>query len=445
MHTRLSALLLLIPSVWAQGPLGLKDAVALALAKNPAVEAGAAGEAAAALRIRQAQSGYLPKLNYSESYARSDNPVFVFSSLLTQHQFGANNFNISTLNRPDSLNNFQSQLSVDQVLYDGRQTRSQVKLAELGSSIAGEQGRRTRLDVIGGAAATYYDALLAAENLKAAREAMRSAEADLQRARTVRAAGMSTDADVLSIQVHLAAVSERQIQAKAGLAAALAALDEALGVPLDTQYDLTSSLTAAKLPDLTQAEYLKKAVALRPETRQTGLAAEIAETQGSAARSALLPQVVAHGAFEADRERFINKGGANWMAAVSLRWNIFDGFGDKARIDAAAQDLRKARAQQESVNGGVRLQVTRAYLNLESAAARIEVAKAAVSMAEESLRITKNRYDTGLATVTDLLRNETAVLDAKTRHLAAIHDQRIAAVGLEMAAGTLNSDSEVLN
>ena len=42
-----------------------------------------------------------------------------------------------------------------------------------------------------------------------------------------------------------------------------------------------------------------------------------------------------------------------------------------------------------------------------------------------------------MSNVTDLLRTETAVLEARTRHLAAIHDQRIAAAMLELAAGTL--------
>jgi hypothetical protein len=64
----------------------------------------------------EARSGNLPKVNYSESWTRSNNPVFVFSSLLTQHQFGEQNFQVSPLNRPDFLNNFQSQLTADQSL-----------------------------------------------------------------------------------------------------------------------------------------------------------------------------------------------------------------------------------------------------------------------------------------------------------------------------------------
>jgi outer membrane protein TolC len=49
-----------------------------------------------------------------------------------------------------------------------------------------------------------------------------------------------------------------------------------------------------------------------------------------------------------------------------------------------------------------------------------------------------------MSNVTDLLRTETALLEAQTRQLAAVHDQRIAAAALEMAAGTLTADSEVL-
>src|ERR1022692_2856030 len=104
---------------WAQDPMSLKDAVHKALDKNKSVDASAAAEKAAESRIAQARSGFLPKVNYSESWTRSDNPVFVFSSLLTQHQFGAENFQIGPLNRPDFLNNFQSQVTADQTLYDG--------------------------------------------------------------------------------------------------------------------------------------------------------------------------------------------------------------------------------------------------------------------------------------------------------------------------------------
>jgi outer membrane protein TolC len=91
------------------------------------------------------------------------------------------------------------------------------------------------------------------------------------------------------------------------------------------------------------------------------------------------------------------------------------------------------------------LQVHRAYADLNAATQRIEVTKASVTEAEESLRITQNRYESGMSNVTDLLRTEATVLEARTRQLAAIRDQRIAAAMLELAAGSLTPDSAVLN
>ncbi|MBZ5726698.1 MAG: TolC family protein [Acidobacteriia bacterium] len=442
---RTSLVWLLAAPLWAQDPLSLREAVRLSLRENKAIAGTTAGVQASEDRLVQARGGMLPRVNYSESLARSDNPVFVFSSLLTQHQFGVENFAIGPLNRPDFLNNFQSQITVDQPLYDARQTRNAVKSAELAQEMTGEEQRRVQMEVISGTARAYYGALLAAENLKAAEQAVRSAEADLKRADAVRAAGMSTDVDVLSIRVHLAAVTEQRINRAADLEVAKAALNDALGLPLDTPHALSTPLAALELPDLAVDGLERSASASRPEARETRLATNLAQTQADGARSAMLPQVSFRGAFEADRQRFVNRGGANWLAAISLRWNLFNGAADKARIAETAHLVKRAEFEEQRTDSAIRLQVRRAWAGLKAAQERIEVAKAAVAEAAESLRITQNRYEAGMNNVTDLLRTETAVLESRTRYLAAIHDQRIAAAMLELAAGRLNADSEVLN
>lgn len=432
-------------AVWAQPPLSLPEAVKLALEKHPALAATQSGVKAAESRITAARGGYLPKLNYAESYLRSNNPVVVFSSLLTQHQFTEQNFAIGPLNQPGFLNNFQSQLTVDQVVYDGGQTRQAVKAAELGRNLAGEDRRRAEMETIAAVVRTYHGVALAQEALLVADEAVRSAQADARRAEAVRAAGMSTDADVLSIRVHLAAMREQQIRRRADLDVAMAALNEALGLPLTEKHQLTTPLTPARPQDLPVEGYEKQSAGQRPELRQARLAASLAETQAAAARAALRPQVVAHAGFEADRQRFLTRGGANWLASLSLRWNLFNGFQDRSRIQEAGELLNQARARQNQAAAQIGLQVRKAYADFRAAEERIAVAQAAVSMAEESLRITKNRFENGLSSVTDLLRTETALLESKNRYLAAVYDQRLAATGLELAAGTLAPHSAVLN
>ena len=431
--------------VWAQDALSLKEAVRTALAKNNSIVAAGAAQQAAESRVQEARGGFLPKVNYSESWSRSDNPVFVFSSLLTQHQFSEQNFLLGPLNRPAFLNNFQSLVTADQTLFDAGQTRNAVRSAGLTKNIAGEDQRLTEMEVIASVVRAYDDATLSAEQVKAADQAMRSAEADLQHAENVRSAGMSTDADVLSIRVHLAGVREEQIRRTANLDVARAALNDALGLPLDSAHSLTTPLAPAAEPAGLLADYEISAIADRPEARQAKLSASLAATQAADARSSLLPEVVLHGAFEADRQSFYDRGGANWLVSAGLRWNLFNGFSDKARIEESKSLVRRSEAQQASASSAIRLQVRRAFADLRSARQRIDVAKASVAEAEESLRITQNRYQAGMNNVTDLLRTEAAVLDVQTRYLAAVHDQRIAATMLALATGTLSADSEVLN
>lgn len=435
-------LLLALP-LWADSRLlTLREAARMALERHPSVEGAAARIKAADSRIEQAKGGFLPKVNYTESYLRGNNPVYVFGSLLTQGQFSEKNFAIDTLNHPPALNNFQSLLTVDQVLYDAGQIRRQTRSAELGRSIAAEDERHVRMTLIATVVKTYYGVMLAQESLHVAQEAVKSAEADMARAEAVRAAGMSTDVDVLSIRVHLAAMKEQVIRRSYGLNVARDALNEALGQPLDTLNELSTPLIRLTAEPAIADE--ASASRERPEARQARIASQLAETQAGLARSSFLPQVGFRGALEADRQRFVNRGGGNWMISASLRWNLFNGGIDRARVEEASHAMASARAQQRQTEAGIQLQVRSANAERNAAGERIAVADAAVAMAEESLRITKNRYEAGLATVTDLLRTETALLESRSRRLASIYDSRLAAASLELAAGTLSIDSEIL-
>jgi outer membrane protein len=428
-----------------QDAISLKEAVRQAMERSKVVEASGASQDAASARIMQAKSGFLPKVNYSESWARSDNPVFVFSSLLTQHQFSEANFGIASLNRPDFLNNFRSLVTADQPLYDAGKTKRAVRTAELVEHLSREDTRRSQMEVIAQVVQFYYDTQLGAEQVKVTTEAMRSAEADLERSEARRSSGMATDADVLSIRVHLAGVREEQIQRSADFEVARAAMNDAMGLPLDAVHSLTTPLAPLPVVETQLSGFEKNGVDGRPEARQTRLASKIAGLQAADVRSSLLPQVTLHGAFEADRQRFVDRGGANWLVSIGLRWNLFNGGADKARIAESEAAVRRTTAELARAESGIRLQVRQAWANLKSAQQRIASAQASVAEAQESLRISQNRFAAGLSTVTDLLRTETASLETKTRYLAAVHDQRIAAAMLEFAAGTLRPDSEVLN
>ena len=131
-----------------QDAISLKEAVRQSMARSKVIEASGASRDAASARVTEAKGGLLPKVNYSESWVRSNNPVFVFSSLLTQRQFSEPNFGIESLNHPDFLNNFQSLVTADQPLYDAGKTKRAVRTAELGQNLSREDGRRSQKEVI---------------------------------------------------------------------------------------------------------------------------------------------------------------------------------------------------------------------------------------------------------------------------------------------------------
>ncbi|MFN7926232.1 MAG: TolC family protein [Bryobacteraceae bacterium] len=438
----LAALLACIPL--AAQPLSLRDAVKLALAGHPSLEAAAAETKAAEARIGQAQAGLRPRVSYTENFTTSNNPVFAFGSLLNQRRFSESNFRIDALNSPGFVNNFQSQIAAEHTVWDFGATKASIHGAELGKKRTQENENTLRLHRIAAVARTYHLVTLAKESLSAAGSAVKSAQADLDRAEAVRAAGMSTDADVLTIKVHLAAMREQQVRRKYDLEVAQAELNESLGAPLDTPRDLSTPLEPTRAPAAALDTLESSARTQRPEFRLVELERNMADNQRAAARSALYPQIVARGMFEADRGRFVTQAGANWFFGGGLRWNFDAGGGVRKRMEEASQAAAVAKAHEREAASGIALEVRQARAAVLSANERLEVVNAAVTQAEESLRIVKNRFEAGLTTVDQLLRNETALLEAKTRRLAAIYDQRVAAVMLEHATGTLTGDSDVL-
>jgi len=440
----LCLLLLWTGSGFGQQSLSLEQAIQLARTQNPAVRASQATADAAAERRTQARAGYWPEINYTESFQWGNNPVYVFGSLLEQHRFAASNFDLETLNRPDPLTNFSSQLSVNQPVFDGQKTRLRSQTAAVGENLAAEQKRQAEMDVLAAVAESYFGAVLAQEEMQVAEETYQTAQADLERARALQAAGMTTEADVLAMAVHVAEVEDQRIRARQRRALASARLNDLLAAPLDTEYQFATPLRPLAALPSSLSVFEERALRERPEARQAALSVQLAETHLDLARAALLPEVALHGVFAVNRQAFAARGGSDWMFGATVRLNLFRGFSDRARI-AESSFLRTQREfEKQRTESALRFEVRRFFLELQAAASRAEVARTAIAQAEENHRILTDRYEAGLANATELLRSQTERSAARLRYLAALYDQRVAAVQLERAAGSLTPASEAL-
>ena len=426
----------------ANNSLTLPHAVELALKNNPAIKSADAYADAVRRAVAEAKAGYYPKVDFSEGFARSNNPVFVFSSLLTERRFGSQNFEIGSLNFPLPLDNFQTQFAAHVPLYDAGQTAHRVRDARLDAQVASHGVERTSQEIIFSVIRSYLDDLLGAESVRVAEASVASAEADLSRAQTRQTQGQALSSDVLSANVQLAEAKEELIRARNAQSIAQAALKAAMGVPEDSPGEPQGSLAEPAFDRGTLAEREQRALTARPDYQQSLIGKEKAANGAGMARADLLPTLNAFGSWEVDNQTFTMRGGNNWTAGASLNFNLFDGGARRARLAESHARERQAEALRDQLASAIRLQVREAFLNLTAAGERVEVSRQSASQAQESLRILQNRYESGLQTITDILSAETAHARAQRDFLSAVYDERIAFAALELATGELAANSQ---
>ena len=174
----------------------------------------------------------------------------------------------------------------------------------------------------------------------------------------------------------------------------------------------------------------------RPEIAALGAQQEKFEQAARSEGAQGLPQVVVHAGYShfdneiLDRENFATIG-------IGFQWRVFDSGQLKARTSALQSRARAAGQQLADLRSVVALQVQTAVLNREEAVARIHVATAAVSQAEENVRIARELYASGLGTSNQVLDAESLRVVALTNRDEATFDLLIAQFRLQRATGDL--------
>lgn len=418
----------------AQTPLSLTDAMARARAQTPAARGAAAAEREATFRIAEARGGYLPRVDVLQEWQRGNHPVFVFSTLLSQRQFDETRFAIPQLNHPDAVGNLHTALTVSQSLFDGGMTRLGVRGASLGRDLATAGRSRIEQDLALAAAQAYAHVVELEAATAAAKGAVDAADADLARARARRDAGLVTEADVLAMEVHLARMRQQHVRSTGELEVARAHLNVAIGAPLDEPLAVSWPEEAPPPPPVTDLE--RDALEARPDAREARLGEDLAAVQQGLARAAFLPQVGVLGSYDLNGE---DPGAmvSSWGVGVQVRLNLFRGLADRARVEASREARTRAATDRERLEQQIRLDVRSAAVRLESARTGLAVGRAAVDQAREGQRIIRDRYESGLATITDVVRAADALLQAEHQAIAARIDVVLQSLALDRARGRL--------
>jgi outer membrane protein TolC len=411
--------------------------VELALESNPAYQASQADGKAAAAGLREARSAFLPRLSVAESFERSNDPVFAFGTKLRQQRFGLSDFALDTLNSPSPMSNFHTQLNAQWTVFDFGQTRARADRARHLRQAADHQVERAGQELIARVVHAYYNLLLAKRQQEVADQAVRTAEAILDQTRARVEAELAVESDRLNAEVALATRQQEKIRVDNNNEIARALLNHELGAPMGTRFEPVEALTKTVSPAAPAEEWEQIALSNRPDL--LGLFAQEAaqEKQVSGARAAFAPRVQLLGSWEAHNQAFLANGGTNWLAAVRIELDLFDGGARRARLSRAQAEKDRLSSLRRQAESGVRLEARRAYLDLDATTRQVEVARAAITQAEESFRIIQNRYGAGLTTITDLLRAEEATTRTRTRYWESVYRYNTGLVQLELAAGVL--------
>jgi outer membrane protein TolC len=417
----------------AQSTLSFDEAVAAALSRNRSLQAARSSVSEAQSAVREAQSAFYPRITVAESWQRGDQPVFVFSSLLSSRRFAASNFAIDALNHPDPIGFFRTSVGVEQVIVDGGRQRSAATAAALRRDLAAFQADEAAMDVTVVVATTYGRVLAAQAARQAADAGVESAREDLARSERRRDAGMATEAEVLGLRVHMADLQQRSIQADGDAAVARAELNRMMAAPIDRDYVVADPPSRAN-ESLDRDALVAAALEARPSIKASDAAAGLATTTQRASRAALIPQLSAQAGIDMSGTAF-NDRSSSWLVGGELRWSFSTGGAELARMKAAADAASRARLDLDDARAVVEVEVVSAIRRLEVARARRLVGTAAVEQARESQRIIRNRFDAGIAGTDDVLRASTALLDAEAQRASALVDGLVAQAMLDRAIG----------
>jgi outer membrane protein TolC len=285
----------------------------------------------------------------------------------------------------------------------------------------------------------YQEVLYTERQVEIAQHELKTAEALLSSVDDHVKAGLAVESDRMSAQVSVAGRKQAAIEAEGGLELAWAQLRVAMGTP-DLKVSALRPIEQRNFPNNDLEKEFKIAIENRHDLAALNHAQFAQSAAESAARLSFGPQVKAYGSWEDDRQTLGGQGGNNWVAGVQIGVDILP-FSKRAQLSKEKATKARVDAQLRTYQQQVRLQVNQAHIQRQTADLSLETARTAIDQAAESLRILKNRYGAGLATITDLLRAEDAEREAQTNYWHAVYSNTMAYAQQLFATGTLTPDA----
>jgi outer membrane protein TolC len=412
--------------------IGLKDAVALALAPEGNIRLQMAEELIRQAKGRSAEvrAALLPNLS---AYVGDQNVTRNLKAMGIQLNLPIPGFSFPTLAGPFTV--FDARASVNlQALNFGSIRRYQASQSGVRQT---ESDRDSARDEVRAAVArAYLGALRAQAVLEAAQADVDLAEAVLKQANDQKAAGSGTGIEITRASVQLAANRQRRLVAQNELVSAKLQLLRAMNLDLKIQVELTDTLRYVPAPAVTAEQALAQALEFRADWIAEQKRLETARLQLSAVRMDRLPSVslfADYGTIGPGLHQTIPTRTYGFTVQVPL----FDGGRIDARRAQSASQYELERIQSADLRARIELEIRLALDSLQSAAEQVKTAEEGLTLAQEELAHAQRRYDAGVSPGLELTDAQTHLERARENRIAALHGYNIARINLAAATGTV--------
>lgn len=394
--------------------LDLQRCIAIALEKHPRIQAAAGAIMAGESRVGQSRSGFYPQLSGSAGYSRTD-PT-----------------STSAISAGQVYDSYSSSISLSQNLYDFGKTSTQVKIQELNRDSSRSDLDSVITQVTFAVKQAYYGLLQAGRNREVSREVVGQFQQHLERAKAFFEVGTKPKFDVTKADVDLSNAKLNLLKAENAFRLGQVTLNNTMGMPEAPDYEVVDQFPFQRVT-IDLDEVTRKAYERRPDLKAIAVKRKSQEQSIELARKGYYPTVSGSASYGWGGGIFpLDQG---WSVGAQLSVPLFSGFLTKYQVEEARANLDVLAANEALIRQTIYQEVKQAWLNLQEAADRITTAELTVRQATENLDLANGRYAYGVGNPIEVTDALVSVSNAKTAHIAALYDYRLAQASLEKAAG----------
>lgn len=409
--------------------LTLKEAIDLTLANSKQLKLNEAKILEATTNIKEAREKQLPDAGVSGSYLW----------LPVRPNINLKSDSAGSGGGPKVSQALYGIASVSLPLYQGGKLKYGIESAKY-------LEQALKLDAENDRSAVILNTINACINLFKAKEAIALVQENLEQSQqrvkdftNLEKNGLLARNDLLKAELQSSNIELTLLDAQSNYRLASANMDIMMGLPEET--DLIPDRNGLALPTSikTITEYEQDALQNRNDIAAAAVRKKSAELNIKTIKTDYYPSISLTGGYiAADIPKFLTITNAANIG-VGVKYNISSLWKTKTKLAVAEAKVKQVQASEDMLSDNIRMQINQAYQAYFVSTKKIEVLGKAVEQATENYRITKNKYDNSLATTTELLDADVALLQSKLSVTNAKADSFLAYNKLLYAAGLLKN------